>query len=61
MPESQFEILYRLINQLTLETKEVLVKIEGKVDIMHESLKSCQKRCHVQNPGQEGLQPEVSP
>ena len=61
MSENQFDVLYRLINQLTMETKEVLGKIEAKVDVMHEALKNCQKRCHVQNPSQESLQTEVSP
>jgi hypothetical protein len=33
-----------------LEIKEIVDRIEGKVDLMVVSLKNCQSRCHVDNP-----------
>jgi hypothetical protein len=32
------------------ELKEIVDRIEGKVDVMTESLKRCQARCHIDNP-----------
>jgi hypothetical protein len=32
------------------ELKEIVDRIEGKVDTMVESLKKCQSRCHIDNP-----------
>ena len=32
------------------ELKEIVDRIEGKVDLMVTSLKNCQSRCHVANP-----------
>jgi hypothetical protein len=32
------------------ELKEIIERIEGKVDLMGISLKNCQSRCHVDNP-----------
>lgn len=39
MPSSEFE-----------ELKAIVDRIEGKVDTMVLSLKSCQSHCHIDNP-----------
>lgn len=32
------------------ELKEIVDRIEGKVDLMVKSLRTCQSHCHVANP-----------
>ena len=50
MPETQFQQLLRMINQLGLEFKEFSSGIDEKFATISQSLASCQSHCHVANP-----------
>jgi hypothetical protein len=50
MPESQFQQLLKMIEQLGLEQAEFARGIEEKFETISTSLKSCQSHCHVANP-----------
>ena len=39
-----------MISPEYLDLKDCVVRIEAKVDTMVKSLKSCQERCHIDNP-----------
>ena len=50
MPETQFQQLLRMIDQLGLEFKEFSSGIDEKFATISQSLASCQSHCHVANP-----------
>ena len=50
MPDTQFQTLLKMIQQLTLEFKEFTTGIDEKFQTISTSLESCQSHCHVDNP-----------
>jgi hypothetical protein len=50
MPDAQFQRLLKMIEQLGLEFQEFSKGIDVKFETISTSLKSCQTRCHVDNP-----------
>jgi hypothetical protein len=52
MSQSQFDVLKRQILLMDLEWKEAMKQQNLKLDTMIASLKSCQSRCHVNNPSE---------
>jgi len=50
MPETQFQQLLHMIQQLGLEFQEFTKSIDDKFQTISKSLASCQSHCHVANP-----------